>query len=199
MDEAPNVFPGVRYKGAQEALMLAVLVYGFALSSATRAAEPAAAVAKNMQPLVGGIPIPVAFLPDHGAVGSAPDLNPRRRSSDAIDAGAYETAPSRQSLPLEVNSPWQHFADYRAQGRIQVLTLWASPRNMISVQAGKHGVPTLQWSSRVMNRGGATRGVLDRLVASSLGAAGATSKMAHGPSGAPASKPAGPTPASRYP
>jgi hypothetical protein len=199
MDEAPNSCLGARCKGAQEALVLAMLVYGFALSSAARAAEPGANVVKNMQPLVGGTPIPMDFLPDHGAAGAAPAMDSRRRSSDGIDAGAYETEPALQSRPLQVDSPWQHFADYRSQGRIQVLTLWASPRNMISVQAGKHGVPTLQWSSRVMNRGGATRGVLDKLVASSLVAAGVNSKMAHGSSAAPVSKPLSPTPTSRYP
>jgi hypothetical protein len=199
LDGAPNACLGARYKGAQEALMFAMLVYGFALSSAARAAEPDADVVRNMQPIVGGTPIPIAFLPDHGAAGAAPAMDSRRRSSDGIDAGAYETEPALQSRPLQLNSPWQHFGDYRSQGRIQVLTLWASPRNMISVQAGKHGVPTLQWSSRVMNRGGATRGVLDKLVASSLGAAGLSSKVSHGSSAAPASKALGLTPAGRYP
>jgi uncharacterized membrane protein (UPF0136 family) len=82
----------------------------------------------------------------------------------------------------------QRLADYRSQGRLQLLTLWQSPRSMVSLQAGKHGGPSLQWSSRVMTRGGATRGLLDRFVASSLGAAGFGAKTARSSSTTPASK-----------
>ncbi len=58
------------------------------------------------------------------------------------------------------------------------MTLWESKRSTVSLQAGKHGGPSLQWSSRLMNRGGASRGLLDRFVASSLGAAGFGPKAA---------------------
>ena len=38
----------------------------------------------------------------------------------------------------------------------------------VSLQAGRHGDPSLQWTSRLMNRGGATLGLLDRVFSVSL-------------------------------
>ncbi len=65
---------------------------------------------------------------------------------------------------LRDTSVWQRLADYRAHGRIRLLTLWETGGSSVSLQAGKKGEPSLQWTSRSMNRGGATRGVLDQLV-----------------------------------
>lgn len=58
---------------------------------------------------------------------------------------------------------WQRLSEFRTRDRVQVLTLWKSHASTVSLQAGKHGSPSLQWTSRLMNRGGATRGLLDRL------------------------------------
>jgi len=58
---------------------------------------------------------------------------------------------------------WQRLAEYRTHDRVRVLTLWESGASTVSLQAGRKGDPSLQWTSRLMNRGGATHGLLDRL------------------------------------
>jgi len=65
---------------------------------------------------------------------------------------------------------WQRLSEYRAHDRVRVLTLWESGASTVSLQAGKHGDPSLQWTSRLMNHGGATRGLLDRLFSFSTAA-----------------------------
>lgn len=199
MDSAPDACLGARRSGAREALILAMLAYGFAQSCAVFAADQAAEVVKNMQPIVGGKPLPMAFVPPSRASDVEPAMDFRQRKTDGVES--ISAAEKERSLqrPLQSSSPWQRLADFRSQGRIQVLTLWESPRNMVSLQAGKHGGPTLQWSSRVMNRGGATRGLLDKFVASSFGTAGLGSKWAHSSSAASASKTISSTTTSKYP
>ena len=64
---------------------------------------------------------------------------------------------------IDDTTVWQRLAEYRTRDRVQVLTLWKSGASTVSLQAGKKGSPTLQWTSRLMNRGAATRGLLDRL------------------------------------
>jgi hypothetical protein len=67
---------------------------------------------------------------------------------------------------------WQRLSEYKSHDRVRLLTLWQSSGSTVSLQAGKHGDPSLQWSSRLMNRGGATQGLLDRLFSVSLARAG---------------------------
>ena len=72
--------------------------------------------------------------------------------------------------PLETTTAWQRLRDYRSRIGIRVLTLWETPGSTVSLQAGKHGGPSLQWSSRVMGRGDeASRGLLDHLVSATTG------------------------------
>jgi hypothetical protein len=57
---------------------------------------------------------------------------------------------------------WQRLQEYRTRDRVRVLTLWESGASAVSIQTDRKGDPSLQWTSRLMNRGGATRGLLDR-------------------------------------
>ena len=57
---------------------------------------------------------------------------------------------------------WQRLQEYRTRDRVRVLTLWESGVSAVSIQTNRKGDPSLQWTSRWMNRGGATRGLLDR-------------------------------------
>jgi hypothetical protein len=148
-------------------------------------------VVKDMQPIVGGTPLSMAFVPSKTPSRepqfSSDEFRPRTPSLlEAPTPAGPESMNRSQALPL--TSAWQRLADYRSQGRVQLLTLWESKRSTVSLQAGKHGGPSLQWSSRLMNRGGATRGLLDRFVASSLGAAGLGYKAVARSPGTPTNK-----------
>ena len=67
---------------------------------------------------------------------------------------------------LRGTSVWQRLSDYKSHDRVRLLTLWESPGSTVSLQAGKRGDPSLQWTSRLMNRelGMPGRGFLRRLL-----------------------------------
>jgi hypothetical protein len=83
------------------------------------------------------------------------------------------TVSSFSDTPLLRNTTvWQRLSEYRSHDRVRLLTLWESNSSTISLQTGRRGDPSLQWTSRLMNRGGSTQGVLDRLFSTSLERAG---------------------------
>jgi hypothetical protein len=96
-----------------------------------------------------------------GDLFAAGNFRPRGHSLREIEAplGAPEDLPM-----LHGTSMWDRLSDYRSHGRVRLLTIWEAGDNSVSLQAGKKGEPSLQWTSRSMNRGGATRGLFDRLV-----------------------------------
>jgi len=100
---------------------------------------------------------------------SATDFRPRRRT-------LFDKEPLTNSvddIPMLWNSPvWQRMDDYKSRDRVRVLTLWESTGSSVSLQAGRRGDPSLQWTSRFMNRGGSTKGLLDQLFNVSLSGAG---------------------------
>jgi hypothetical protein len=99
-------------------------------------------------------------LPEPSEAPSYPakDFRPRGRSVYETDAH-----PSGEGN-LDFNATiWQRLNEYRSRDRIRVLTLWESGASAVSLQTDHRGGPSLQWTSRLMNRGGATHGVLDRL------------------------------------
>jgi hypothetical protein len=65
-------------------------------------------------------------------------------------------------------------ADYKSQGRVRLLTLWQMRGSSLSLQAGRHGAPSLQWSTPWVHREGTSRGLFDRLLAMPARAAGNT-------------------------
>jgi hypothetical protein len=165
---------------AREALAVAVMLYALTQSAEALAGDASANVVNDIQPIVGGRPLSSAFVPERSQNSEpqfpASEFRPLKPSILAAPPPT-ETESLDQAQPLRSTSVWQRLADYRSQGRVQLLTLWESQHSSVSLQAGHHGGPSLQWTSRLMNRGGATRGLLDRFVASSLGAAGLGSKI----------------------
>ena len=76
----------------------------------------------------------------------------------------------------------EQLEQFRTQDRVRLLTLWQTRASSVSLQADKHGGPSLQWSSPWMVRGSSSHGLLDNLfnvpsrgVASRIGAARAAS------------------------
>jgi hypothetical protein len=66
---------------------------------------------------------------------------------------------------------WQRLSEYRIHSQIRLVTLWETGGNSLSLQAGRRGDPTLQWTSRIANRGAASHGLLDELFSTSVGGA----------------------------
>jgi len=131
--------------------------------------------AKAREPLALSAPIlelpktyQAAGVPD-GTLSSVDDFRPRGRS---VFDSEFQTGAGNGAPMLEGTTVWQRMADYRSHDRVRLLTLWESGGGSVSLQAGRKGEPSLQWNSRAMNRGGATRGVLDQWVSGSLASAG---------------------------
>jgi hypothetical protein len=89
---------------------------------------------------------------------SSKDFRPRGHS-------VFDTDPSIANGNANLMSDrtvWQRLQEYRNHDKVQVITLWESGASAVSIQTNRKGDPTLQWTSRLMNRGGATRGLFDR-------------------------------------
>jgi hypothetical protein len=100
---------------------------------------------------------------------SATEFRPRKPT--VFDSNPTANAFSEAPL-LRNTTVWQRLSEYRSHDRVRLLTLWESSSSTISLQAGRRGDPSLQWTSRLMNRGGSTQGVLDRLFSTSIERAG---------------------------
>jgi hypothetical protein len=120
------------------------------------------------------VPTPFA-LPETYALMGLPEIKTfpaddfRPRGHSIFD----ETSPvDTDNAPmLRGSSVWQRLRDFRSHGRVRLLTLWETAGSSVSLQAGKKGEPSLQWTSRSLNRGGATRGLFDQLFSVPLASA----------------------------
>jgi hypothetical protein len=110
---------------------------------------------------------------------SAKDFRPRGRSM--FDIPVRPGGPE-DTLSFNKNT-WQRLNEYRTRDRVRVLTLWESGVSAISIQTDRKGDPWLQWTSSVMNHGGASHGVLDQLFPTSL--FGGTTPVTRSPSSQP--------------
>jgi hypothetical protein len=63
---------------------------------------------------------------------------------------------------------WQRLNEFRAQDRVRLLTLWEMGGSNVSLQAGKKGDPSLQWTSSWTSQNRASHGLLDRVLAASV-------------------------------
>jgi hypothetical protein len=104
---------------------------------------------------------------------SATEFRPRMHSVASSDS-ASSGASIIDAPMLRSTSVWQHMADYKSQGRVRLLTLWQMRGSSLSLQAGRHGAPSLQWSTPWVHREGTSRGLFDRLLAMPARAAGNT-------------------------
>ena len=88
------------------------------------------------------------------------------RARQRLDMQPSQHLDERPSL--KTTTVWQRLSEYRAaRDRIRIVTLWDGPGSSLSIQAGKRGEPSLQWTSHAGGR--ATRGLLDHVIAASLG------------------------------
>jgi hypothetical protein len=91
---------------------------------------------------------------------SATEFRPRPRSS--MESDPAKTAGIGMDAPLHGDSISQQMREYRSQDRLRLLTLFEKSGSTLSLQAGKRGGPSLQWSSPWVSRAGASHGLFDR-------------------------------------
>ena len=129
----------------------------------------AAPLAPKFSLWTGLSPVPREYalppIAESGAFSST-DFRPRGHS-------IFDKDPSIAGIGASDNlmidrTVWERLQEYRNRDGVRLLTLWESRASAVSIQTNRKGDPTLQWTSRLMNRGGATRGLLDRWMPASV-------------------------------
>ena len=121
-----------------------------------------AALAKISAP---SFPAPFAFSAPRAvlSVFSPTEFRPRRQGM--LESAAAGREASVMDAPLLGDTSIAHeLSEAKTQDRLRLLTLWQSRASSLSLQAGKRGAPSLQWSTPWMHRGAASRGLFDRLL-----------------------------------
>lgn len=163
--------------GARRRILLGLAAFALIKAGAAMAAdEPRSPMAISAAPTLFAAqrPLPAELLPipreytlapaDEAQAFSNTDFRPRGRS--VIDT--EPSIPGAGDNLMTDRTVWQRLQEYRSRDRVRVLTLWESGASAVSIQTNRKGDPSLQWTSRLMNRGGATRGLLDRWMPASV-------------------------------
>ena len=99
------------------------------------------------------------------AHGGATEQEFQLRSGALRSAGSeFDPLTGQRTLPM--TGAWQRLGDYRAPGGVRLLTLWRASGGTVALNAGRHGGPSLQWTSQMSSQGKAPVGLFDRLIAS---------------------------------
>ena len=93
---------------------------------------------------------------------SATEFRPRRQALGGADPGEHRG--SIIDAPMLDSSVARHWSEFKSQDRVRLLTLWRNSASSVSLQAGKHGTPSLQWSTPWMHRDVASRALFDRFL-----------------------------------
>lgn len=89
---------------------------------------------------------------------SSKDFRPHGRS--VFEADPHTAAAEILTADKDLG---QRLKEFKSRDHVRVLTLWETGASAVSIQTDRKGDPSLQWTSRWMNHGGATQGLLDRL------------------------------------
>jgi hypothetical protein len=178
-NDAPLHDRAARCNSIRDRMLVGLVLFTLVRASEALAGDQASIINATVTPDLGKLrlssPSSTAIAATPGAfsapaalenpVFSATEFRPRKHTVFDSDP----TVSSFGDTPmLRGTTVWQRLADYRSHDRVRLLTLWESSGSSVSLQAGKGGSPSLQWTSRLMNRGGSTVGLLDRLFSVSL-------------------------------
>jgi len=162
--------------GFRESLLVMVVLYGLAPCDAfagDQAQDPHALRDPGAGRFQARLPehlfpAPFAYAParTEPQAFSATEFRPRKHGLLDADPASSEAsvidAPIRRDTSLA-----REIAEFRTQDRLRLLTLWQNRASSLSLQAGKHGAPSLQWSTPWMHRDVSSRGLFDRLLSAS--------------------------------
>lgn len=182
-----------------ERFLLGVALFTLILAGKAPAADQATvtntkvdAAAVNFAQFSPTVPVlpafPVVITPTSGSVAPFSTSEFRPRKHTLFDQDASVSA-FNEAAPIHYTTVWQRLSEYKSHDRVRLLTLWESSDSSVSLQAGKRGDPSLQWTSRLMNHGGSTRGLLDRFFSASIASAASSFHNSGRTSNATASPP----------
>jgi hypothetical protein len=181
--DTPRKESAVRCQSVRDRIFVGLVLYTLIRTGEALAADQAAVTRVAVDPAMGDFgqspPLPTASIRPPADYARSIDMSKRDFSSTEFrprKANLLDRDPSVAAFDdtpaLHATTVWQRLGDYKSHDRVRVLTLWESQGSTISLQAGRKGDPSLQWTSRWMNRGGSTRGLLDRWFSVSLANAG---------------------------
>ena len=163
-----------RSKGLCECLLVALTLYCLVPADASadeQSQTPGARrnadtrKAARAQIAAPSFPAPFAFSAPRAEmpVFSATEFRPRKPG--LLEAAAVRSEASVIDAPMLRDTSFaRELLEAKTQDRVRLLTLWQSRASSLSLQAGKRGSPSLQWSTPWMQRGASSRGLFDRLL-----------------------------------
>lgn len=176
--DTPAPGRGARTRAPRDGLLVGLMMLALVPAGEALAAEKWTMPGEALEPdlLPAPLSAAAAAIPgSHRALDlSMPPVSPtatfRPRGPSILD-DTVDPFGGPAGAPLISNTTvWQRLSQYRTHDRVRVLTLWETGGSSVSLQAGRRGNPSLQWTSRSMSRGGATHGILDGVLSKSLGA-----------------------------
>jgi hypothetical protein len=179
-----------RSNGLCECLLVALALYNLAPRDASAGDQPQSTDARRntdvqkparAQMAAPFFPAPFAFSAPGAEtqVFSPTEFRPRKLRLETADAGSEEAI--IDAPMLRDSSIAGELSEAKTQDRVRLLTLWQSRASSLSLQAGRHGAPSLQWSTPWMHRDSASRGLFDRLLAVSPRNLGSTTVRSTAP------------------
>jgi hypothetical protein len=166
-----------RSNGLCECLLVALTLYCLVPGAAAAGDRPQTPGARRdadtlraarAQIAAPSFPAPFAFSAPHPEMPVFSPTEFRPRKPGLLEAAAVRSEASVLDAPMLRDTSLAHeLSQAKSQDRVRLLTLWQSQASSVSLQAGKHGSPSLQWSTPLMKRGTSSRGLFDRLLPAS--------------------------------
>lgn len=164
-----------RSNEVRECALLALLLYSLVPGDVSAGDSPqSGAVRRNsdLQTLTHAqiaaplYPAPFAFVAPRSEAQAFSPTQFRARQPGMLEAGVAADQGFAMDAPmLRDTSLARGLSEAKTQDRVRLLTLWQSRASTLSLQAGKRGAPSLQWSTPWMHRDAASRGLFDRWLA----------------------------------
>jgi hypothetical protein len=183
MEAVDEVQRRSRGNGMREYLLTALVLYSLAPDHASASDSPqspdgrritVAQPVAHAQIVAPSYPAPFAFVPPPEARTFSP-TEFRARKPGLLGATVTADQAFAMDAPmLRDTSIARGLSEAKSQDRVRLLTLWQTRASSLSLQAGKRGAPSLQWSTPWMHRDAASRGLFDRWLAVSPRSFGST-------------------------
>jgi hypothetical protein len=161
----------IRRVGFRESMLMALAIYAVARAGETQAADAAPKFDLPRSVLAAPLFAHPLLSPSFAVAPTQLTAEPlfpnefRPRSNGFLDVGGGRDAMRMTDMPrFQDTSVERQMAQFKSQDRLRLLTLWQSHASSLSIQAGKRGSPSLQWSTPLMRRDAGSRGLFDRLL-----------------------------------
>jgi hypothetical protein len=142
---------------------MALAIFSWICGGEALAKDPRSGAAPVLRPIAASSPLFALPAPLEAKVFSATEFRPRNHGLIAADSATRQPPIIDAPMPKDT-SIGRQLAEFKSQDRLRLLTLWRNSASSLSLQAGRHGMPSLQWSTPWMHRDAVSRGLFDRFL-----------------------------------